>query len=59
MKGLRKTTACMLLLFMLVNTIGVVAFAGDIDNCAEITDITSEYGDDVTSEESDSSKTDE
>ena len=59
MKGLRKTTACMLLLFMLVNTIGVVAFAGDIDNCAEITDITSEYGDDVTSEESDSSKTDD
>ena len=59
MKVLRKTTACMLLLFMLVNTIGVVAFAGDIDNCAEITDITSEYGDDVTSEESDSSKTDD
>lgn len=49
----------MLLLFMLVNTIGVAAFAGDIDNCAEITDIISDCADDAVSEESDSSEQDD
>ena len=51
MKALRKTIACMLLLFMLVNIAGVAAFAEDIDTRAEITDITSDCVEDGVSEE--------
>ena len=58
MKAFRKTTACMLLLLLLLNTAGVKAFAEDIDNCAEITVTASDCGEGWGAEESVSSEAD-
>lgn len=58
MKAFRKMTAYMLLLLLLLNTVGVKAFAEDIDNCAEITGTPSDFGEDRGAEESVSSEAD-